>query len=200
MICMTMKQLLLLSIAFANAVDPKEVRHLKKKNRNSDSNGKSKEDEVDLQSCYYNLLSASLYDGILSQSDFVTFVSLQSNGVGTTTAWNTAITSFAQLSPKFVGVYNQYACGDALVACPSIEGVDVNGVYDTEDGLLARICGSMAQAVEEYSVEIGVSVDVGGKGDSADDDAEPDVSDETGEKLVGEKPVASKTGKVPNGE
>ena len=110
----------------------------------------------DLLTCYYNLLSSSNYDSILSQSDFLNFVNLQSEGVGVTTSWGTTVTSFSQLSPYFVGVYNEYACGDAYVGCPSIEGIEIENVYDFEDGFLGRLCESMKVAVQEYRMELGL--------------------------------------------
>ena len=123
-------------------------------NRDSQATKVTNEGEY-LRTCYYNLLSSSNYDSILSQSDFLTFVNLQSLGLAVTTSWGTNITSFNQLSPKFVGVYNEYACGEALVGCPSIEGIEIENVYDLEDGFLGRLCESMEDAVEAYRMEIG---------------------------------------------
>ena len=136
------------------------VRHLLKTSNRKDSNrdGQATESANEgeyLRTCYYNLLSSSKYDSILSQSDFLTFVDLQSLGLGVTTSWGTNITSFNQLSPKFVGVYNEFACGEALVGCPSIEGIEIENVYDFEDGFLGRLCESMEDAVEEYRMEVG---------------------------------------------
>jgi hypothetical protein len=109
------------------------TRHLlKKSNRKNSRTNNPDNKSSNLQTCYYNLLSSSQYDSTLSQSDFLTFVDLQSLGVGITTSWGTNITSFYQLSPKFVGVYNQYACGDANIGCPSIGGIAVDSVYDLE--------------------------------------------------------------------
>lgn len=119
----------------------------------------------DLLTCYYNLLSSSNYDSVLSQSDFLTFVNLQSSGVGTTTSWGTTVSSFNQLSPYFVGVYNEYACGDAYVGCPSIEGIEIENVYDLEDGFLGRICESIKVAVEEYRMELGFNENEKNEGD-----------------------------------
>ena len=155
--------LLLLSSSSLAQQDQREaalLRHLLKVSNRKDSKSNTdavEEDKGDiLKTCYYNLLSSSNYDSILSQSDFLTFVNLQSDGVGVTTSWGTNVTSFNQLSQKFVGVYNEYACGDAFVGCPSIEGIEIENVYDLEDGFLGRLCGSMAEAVAEYRVELGL--------------------------------------------
>lgn len=95
--------------------------------------------------------------------------------MGVKTSWGTDVTSFNQLSAKFVGVYNEYACGDALVGCPTIQGIEVENVYDLEGGFLGRICGSMAEAVAEYSLELGyVSVEDG-------EELENEQEDESGE-------------------
>ena len=138
---------------------PPDFRQLLKKSNRKDSNTDGQTTEVTnegeyLRTCYYNLLSSSNYDSILSQSDFLTFVNLQSLGLGVTTSWGTNITSFNQLSPKFIGVYNEFACGEALVGCPSIEGIEIENVYDLENGFLGRLCESMEDAVEAYRMEV----------------------------------------------
>ena len=58
------------------------------------------------------------------------------------------------LQPSLVGIYNLYACGDALIGCPSIQGIDigVNGVNlqsDGVDSLLNRICDDAHAAIWE---------------------------------------------------
>lgn len=175
---------LLLLLPSSSALIQKEkeealLRHLLKTSNRKDFNRINNDAVADpeadtgeiLKTCYYNLLAASNYDSILSQSDFLTFVDLQSDGVGVTTSWGTAVTSFNHLSPQFVGVYNKYACGDALVGCPTIEGIDIESVYDVEDGFLGRLCGSMADAVEEYSLELGyVSEESGEVTEKEEDD------------------------------
>ena len=155
--------LLSISASLSYAQDEREtllLRHLlkasNKKNSRSNNEASKQNEGAILKTCYYNLLSSSNYDSILSQSDFLTFVNLQSDGVGVTTSWGTTISSFNQLSQTFVGVYNEYECGDAYVGCPSIEGIAIENVYDIEDGFLGRLCGSMAEAVAEYRVELGL--------------------------------------------
>lgn len=157
--------LLLVSASQSYAQDEREaalIRHLLKASnrKKSQSRSETQQDEgAVLKTCYYNLLSSSNYDFILSQSDFLRFVDLQSDGIGVTTPWGTIVSSFNQLSNTFVGIYNQYACGDAYVGCPSIEGIEIESVYDLEDGFLGRFCGSIAEAVAEYRVELGLDAD-----------------------------------------
>ncbi|KAL7520378.1 hypothetical protein ACHAWX_005104 [Stephanocyclus meneghinianus] len=150
-----------------------------KKTINSGTNTTSRNSGPDLQSCYYNLLSSSNYDGTLSQSDYLTFLSLQSDDLALRTPWNTTVSSFPQLSPTFVKVYNLYACGDALVGCPSIEGISIENVYDLEKGFLGRFCESVEGAVRDYAEEIGALT--GGSGGGASDSSHADIDDKTGE-------------------
>jgi hypothetical protein len=78
------------------------------------------------------------------------------------------------LDPSLVGIYNLYACGDALVGCPSIAGVDIgaSGVNLQSDGgnesLLNRICNDVHEAIVEIAGEAdpdGVGIGVDGSGD-----------------------------------
>ncbi|KAL3804987.1 hypothetical protein ACHAWO_001845 [Cyclotella atomus] len=118
------------------------------------------EPEVNLQTCYYNLLQAAVYDDTVSQSDFITFIQLSSNNTfGVTNEWGMNITGFNMLNPEFVGIYNLYACGDALIGCPSIEGIPIgvggSGLQDSSGGgggLLSGICNSVYEAIDELSL------------------------------------------------
>jgi hypothetical protein len=113
---------------------------------------------VDLKTCYYNLLQAAFYGSTVTQSDFITFVQLSSNHThGHVNQWGMNITGFNMLNPEFVGIYNLYACGDPLVGCPSIEGIDIGEggsalVSDGGDeGLLSGICSDMYETIEVLS-------------------------------------------------
>ena len=59
------------------------------------------------------------------------------------------------LNPEFVGIYNLYACGDPLVGCPSIEGIDIgvggSGLQVSDGGgggLLSGICGDLYEVID----------------------------------------------------
>eukprot|EP00804_Cyclotella_cryptica_P000082 CCRYP_013719-RB/>CCRYP_013719-RB protein AED:0.11 eAED:0.11 QI:361/0.85/0.87/1/0.85/0.87/8/538/917 len=161
------------------------IKRNKKKISNGSTNSTNSNSGIDLRICYYNLLSSSNYDGTLSQTDYLTFLSLQSNDIALRTPWNTPVSSFQQLSPTFIKVYNLYACGDALVGCPSIEGISVEDVYDLEEGFLGRFCESVEGAVKDYAEEIGLlNGDISGVNDSSDDD----IDEKTGET---KKPASS---------
>jgi hypothetical protein len=71
------------------------------------------------------------------------------------------------LQPELVGIYNLYACGDALTGCPSIEGIDigVNGVNLQSggvDSLLNRICGDAHAVIGKVVVGTDPTVGSGG--------------------------------------
>ena len=113
--------------------------------------------ELDLQQCYYDLLQAAVYDSIVTQSDFITFVQLSSDGeLGFVNEWGIPINGFNMLNPEFVGIYNLYACGDPLIGCPSIEGIDIGvggsnlQITDGGDGgLLSSICEDVYKVINE---------------------------------------------------
>lgn len=114
---------------------------------------------LDLQKCYYNLLAAANYDQFLSQSDFISFVQLSSNHtVGHANQWGMNITSFNMLDPEFIKIYNLHACGNELVGCPSIEGIDI-GVNGNKlqmdgagnDGLLNQICNATHSVIDDIN-------------------------------------------------
>lgn len=113
--------------------------------------------ELDLQQCYYDLLQAAVYDSIVTQSDFITFVQLSSDGeLGFVNQWGIPINGFNMLNPEFVGIYNLYACGDPLIGCPSIEGIDIGvggsnlQITDGGDGgLLSSICEDVYDVINE---------------------------------------------------
>lgn len=116
--------------------------------------------EVNLQTCYYDLLQAANYDDTITQSDFITFIQLSSdNQFGVTNQWGINITGFNMLNPEFVSIYNLHACGDPLVGCPSIAGIDI-GVGGSElqvsdgggGGLLSAICNDVYGVIDELSV------------------------------------------------
>ena len=89
---------------------------------------------VDIKRCHTNLLIAdsssadgSNNDGYLSQSEFLAFVRLSSNGQIATNQYGVSISFFNMLPPELIGVYNYFACGDERYGCPSIEGIDISG-------------------------------------------------------------------------
>eukprot|EP00804_Cyclotella_cryptica_P026669 CCRYP_007922-RB/>CCRYP_007922-RB protein AED:0.01 eAED:0.01 QI:367/1/1/1/1/1/3/1064/971 len=112
---------------------------------------------IDLHQCYLNLLTAANYDQFLTQSEFIAFVQLSSNHqVGHVNEWGMNITTFSMLDPRLVGVYNLHACGDALVGCPGIEGIDIGVGGDKlqmesggSGGLLNQICNETYSVIEE---------------------------------------------------
>ena len=129
------------------------------------------ESKIDLRTCYYDLLSAAAYDSTVSQSDFITFIQLSSNNtLGYTNQWGVNITGFNMLNPEFVGIYNLYACGDKLVGCPSIEGIDIgvggSGLQVNDGGtggLLSGICTDVYGVIDELSMSSPtISPSVGG--------------------------------------
>jgi hypothetical protein len=68
------------------------------------------------------------------------------------------ITTFNMLDPQFVKIYNLHACGNELVGCPSIEGIDigVGGVNLQTDGtgnkgLLNQICDATYSVIDEIN-------------------------------------------------
>ena len=104
---------------------------------------------VDTNTCYANLEAADTNnDGILSPTEFLTFVQLAAKGKLDTNEWGMPITSFDFLPQEIVSLYNAFACGNANVVCPSIPGINIEGLIEDAAG------GSMTNQQEIYLYEI----------------------------------------------
>ena len=154
---------------------------------------------VNLEKCYTNLLSAdSNNNGFISQSEFLTY--LQSNtGLLNTNQYGTPLTQFSQLPQSFVGVYNFFACGDQFVGCPTLAGIDIQGLLNSQQQnggemlseqqttYLYRLCKDTEEAVEEYESSVSTTPSPTTKSPTGEPTTSPNTNAPTS------SPVASST-------
>jgi len=118
---------------------------------------------VDTESCYADLHSSDVIsDGKLSPDEFLSFAQASADGLLDTNQWGMPITQFQRLPQKFIGIYNQFACGDENFGCPSVVGIDIDDVADALDGkdggippqqetMFFQLCKSVISATNELT-------------------------------------------------
>jgi len=90
---------------------------------------------IDTGPCYDHLRASDANsDGKLSPEEFLSFAQASAGGLLDTNEWGMPVTQFYLLPSEYIGIYNQFACGDENFGCPSIVGINIDGVASTPSG------------------------------------------------------------------
>lgn len=118
---------------------------------------------TDIETCLTNLATSDtnnnsadtiIADDKLSPDEFRTFLQTSANGNLDNDEYGTPIMEFEQLPQNLIGIYNKFACGNANFGCPSVVGIDIDGVNDI-DGMtppqkasLFQLCNICKQTLD----------------------------------------------------